>query len=305
MQCVFLGGSMRIAKILNNNAVIVVNEQQREVVVMGCGVAFKKRPGETLDAARIEKIFCLQSDELNSRLGELLRQIPLDVMLACDRIIARAGEQLGELHESIYLTLTDHCHYAIERQKQGLCLQNALLWDIKRLYPREFAMGCEACAIIAHRLNCTLPEDEAGFIALHLVTAQFNSEMPEVMEITRMMQEIVALVERQLKLQYREESLSWQRFITHLKFFAQRMRASVAESSHDETLCKSIKANCATAWRCAKKIDSLLQTHYRYALKKDELTYLTIHIERIRSSLSAPAKAAEEIAAHQSDNVTF
>jgi len=291
---------MKIAKILNNNAVIGVNAQQREVVVMGCGLAYKKRPGETLDAARIEKIFCLQSDELNSRLGELLRQIPLEVMIACDRIIARATEQLGELHESIYLTLTDHCHYAIERQKQGLSLKNALLWEIRRLYPYEYAVGKEACAIIARRLNIRLPEDEAGFIALHLVTAQLNSAMPEVMKITRVMQEILDLIEQQLQIKYDPDSLIYQRFITHLKFFALRMHAQKTESDEGDTLCNTIKSNYATAWRCAKKIENLLRLHYHYDLERDELIYLTLHIERIRKCMTTSTEsAAESDAPHQ------
>lgn len=281
---------MKIAKILNNNAVIVVNGQQREEVVMGCGLAFKKRPGETLDAARIEKVFCLQNDELNSRLGELLRQIPLEVMIACDRIIARATEQLGQLHESIYLTLTDHCHYAIERQKQGLSLNNALLWEIRRLYPREYAMGEEACAIIARRLNIQLPQDEAGFIALHLVTAQLNSAIPEVMQMTRVMQDILELVEQYLQLKYSQDSLSYQRFVTHLKFFAQRMHARTAEPSEDDSLCNTIKANYVTAWRCAKKIETLLRHNYHYEPNRNELLYLTLHIERIRKCMTAPTK---------------
>ncbi|WP_314412220.1 BglG family transcription antiterminator LicT [Pantoea septica] len=285
---------MKIAKILNNNAVIGLNAQQREVVVMGCGLAYKKRQGDTLDAARIEKVFCLQNDELNSRLGELLQQIPLEVMIACDHIIARATEQLGELHESIYLTLTDHCHYAIERQKQGLSLKNALLWEIRRLYPQEYAMGEEACAVIARRLNIQLPEDEAGFIALHLVTAQLNSAMPEVMQMTCVMQEILDLVEQQLQIKYIPDSLSYQRFITHLKFFALRMHAKTAESSEDDTLCKTIKSHYATAWRCAKKIESLLRLNYHYDLERDELVYLTLHIERIRKCIATSTKGATE-----------
>ena len=87
-----------------------------------------------------------------------------------------------------------------------------LLWEIKRLYPKEFALG-EARAIIAKRLGVELAEDEAGFIALHLVTAQLNSEMPEVMHVTRVMQEILQLVKYQ-QLNYDEESLSYQRFVT-------------------------------------------------------------------------------------------
>ncbi|MGO3413363.1 MAG: BglG family transcription antiterminator LicT, partial [Kluyvera intermedia] len=227
---------MHIAKVLNNNVVVVLDEHRREQVVMGRGLAFQKRVGDSLDEAKIEKIFALQSDELVGRLGELLSQIPLEVMTTCDRIIERARERLGKLQESVYITLTDHCHFAIERQKNGVALRNVLLWEIKRLYPKEFTLGQEARALIAERLGVELAEDEAGFIALHLVTAQLNSEMPEVMHVTRVMQEILQLVKYQLHLEYNEESLSYQRFVTHLKFFAQRMLTRTVVEDDDAEL---------------------------------------------------------------------
>ncbi|VTM55955.1 putative transcriptional antiterminator [Klebsiella pneumoniae] len=71
---------MQIAKVLNNNVVVVLDEHRREQVVMGRGLAFQKRPGDVLDDSKIEKVFALQSDELVGRLGELLSQIPLEVM---------------------------------------------------------------------------------------------------------------------------------------------------------------------------------------------------------------------------------
>lgn len=95
---------MKIAKILNNNVVVVLDEQQREQVVMGRGLAFQKRTGDELDDSKIEKIFALQSDELVRRLSELLNQIPLDVMTACDRIIELARSRLGKLQDSLYIT---------------------------------------------------------------------------------------------------------------------------------------------------------------------------------------------------------
>jgi beta-glucoside operon transcriptional antiterminator len=107
---------------------------------MGRGLAFQKRVGDSLDESKIEKIFALQSDELVGRLGELLSQIPLEVMTTCDRIIDLARGRLGKLQESLYITLTDHCHFAIERQKKG-AMRNVLLWEIKRLYPKEFELG--------------------------------------------------------------------------------------------------------------------------------------------------------------------
>lgn len=273
---------MKIAKILNNNVVVVQDKHGGEQVVMGRGLAFQRRVGDTLDKARIEKIFALQSDELMHRLGDLLSQIPLEVMTTCDRIIQLAAQRLGTLQESLYITLTDHCHFAIERQHKGLTIKNVLLWEIKRLYPKEFELGQEARAIIAQHLNVQLPEDEAGFIALHLVTAQLNSEMPEVMHVTRVLQEILQLVKYQLQIEYDEESLSYQRFVTHLKFFAQRMLTRTVVPDDDLSLHRAVKDNYANAWKCAEKLAQHLQKSYQRELTAEEIMFLTIHIERVR-----------------------
>ncbi len=246
---------MQIAKVLNNNVVVVLDEHRREQVVMGRGLAFQKRPGDVLDDSKIEKVFALQSDELVGRLGELLSQIPLEVMTTCDRIIDLARGRLGKLQESLYITLTDHCHFAIERQKKGIALRNVLLWEIKRLYPKEFALGQEARAIIAKRLGVELAEDEAGFIALHLVTAQLN---------------------------YDEESLSYQRFVTHLKFFAQRMLTRTVVEDDDISLHSAVKDNYAKAWKCAETVATHLQKQYQRSLTTEEIMFLAIHIERVR-----------------------
>lgn len=273
---------MIIAKILNNNVVVILDAQQREQVVMGRGLAFQKRVGDKLDTSLIEKVFALQSDELTRRLGELLSQIPLEVITTCDRIIDLARSRLGKLQESLYITLTDHCHYAVERQKKGLAIKNALLWETQRLYPREFELGNEARAIIAQRLGVELPEDEAGFIALHLVTGQLNNEMPEVMHITQVMQEILNLVKYQLRLEYDTSTLSYQRFVTHLKFFAQRMLSRNVVPDDDETLHNAIKENYALSWKCAEKIALHIRNTYQRELTTEEIMFLTIHIERVR-----------------------
>ena len=276
------GVPMKIAKILNNNVVMAQDEQGREQVVMGRGLAFQKRVGDALNSAQIEKVFAPQSDLLVRRLEELLNQIPPEVMTTCDRIIDLATQRLGKLQESLYITLTDHCFFAIERQNKGLPIKNVLLWDIKRLYPKEFELGQEARAIIARRLNVKLPEDEAGFIALHLVTAQLHNEMPEVMDVTRVMQEILQLVKYQLQLEYNESSLSYQRFVTHLKFFAQRMLTRTVVEDDDVSLHTAVKDNYPKAWECAVKIALHLQQSYQRELTAEEIMFLAIHIERVR-----------------------
>ncbi|QCR35448.1 BglG family transcription antiterminator LicT [Nissabacter sp. SGAir0207] len=279
---------MQIAKILNNNVVVVLDGHGQEQVVMGRGIGFQKQAGEAVNAALVEKTFALKGNDLTARLGELLSEIPLEVMATCDLVITQARARLGNLHDSLYISLADHCHHAIERQKQGTPLRNGLLWEIGRLYPKEYALGRDAVALIARRLQVQLPDDEAGFIALHLVNAQLNGHMPEVMHVTRVMQEILQIVKYHFALDYDESSLSYHRFVTHLKFFAQRMHARTGVESDDESLHDAVKANYPLAYRCAGKVGRHMQSHYQQALTKEELMFLTIHIERVRKEGHLP-----------------
>ncbi len=273
---------MKIAKILNNNVVVVLDEQLREQVVMGRGLAFQKQVGESLDGSKIEKVFALKNDQLVARLSELLGHIPMEVMTTCDQLIQLASQRLGKLQENLYIALTDHCNFAIERQKQGVPISNALLWETRRLYPKEYALGLEALEMIDSRLGVRLPVDEAGFIALHLVNAQLNGEMAEVTQITKVMQEILHMVKYQLRLDYDEESLSYQRFVTHLKFFSQRMLSRSVVPDDDLMLHVAVKENYPKAWGCAEKISTYLTTHYQRELSTEEIMYLSINIERVR-----------------------
>lgn len=277
---------MKIAKILNNNVVTVVDEHQNESVVMGRGLGFKKHTGDMLDESLIEKVFELKSGELTSRLSELLAEIPLEVVTTADKIIMLAKERLpGKLQNSIYISLTDHCNFAIQRHKQGMTIRNVLLWEIKRLYQKEFAVGLEALDLIEQRMAIRLPEDEAGFIALHLVNAQLGSDMPDVIHITKIMQEILDIVKYQLNIDYNEQGLSYHRFVTHLKFFAQRVMGKNPVFSDDESLHDVVKEKYVLAYQCAMEIQTHINQQYNYALTKEELMFLAIHVERVRTDL--------------------
>ncbi|HYK73092.1 MAG TPA: CAT RNA binding domain-containing protein, partial [Pseudoneobacillus sp.] len=40
---------MKIHKVINNNVISVLTENNNEMVVMGRGLAFQKKPGDTVD----------------------------------------------------------------------------------------------------------------------------------------------------------------------------------------------------------------------------------------------------------------
>ena len=66
---------MKISKILNNNAVISKDKNDNEIVVMGKGIAFKKRVDDFLDDNQIEKTYIF-SPENTKEIIKLFSSIP-------------------------------------------------------------------------------------------------------------------------------------------------------------------------------------------------------------------------------------
>lgn len=73
------------------------------------------------------------------------------------------------------------------------------------------------------KLGTEFTEDEAGFIALHFVNAEYNTTINDTFEMTNMIQKILELVRLEMGIEFDEESLHYERFITHLKFLVQRL----------------------------------------------------------------------------------
>ena len=275
-------GNMVIVKVLNNNVAVTLDAHSREQVVMGKGLAFGKKPGDVLASDNIEKVFVMQEDGLIARLTELTGRVSLEVILTADRIISLAQQRLGTLQESLCITLTDHLQFAVTRHTQGIVLHNTHLWEARHLYPKEFMVSLEALDIIEERLNVRFPEDEAGFITLHLVTAQLNNAVSDVPEMSRMMQEILHIIVYFLHLEIDETSLNYQRLITHLKFFAWRMLTKTQVPDDDTVLHDAVRCHYPLAWHCVEKISSHLSRCWQRPLTTEEMMFLAIHIERIR-----------------------
>ncbi|MDR0124110.1 MULTISPECIES: BglG family transcription antiterminator LicT [Bacillus] len=273
---------MIISKVINNNVVSAYDDEQHELVIMGRGIAFQKKSGDPIDEERIEKVFSIQNKDISEKFKTLLYDIPIEYMQVCEAIIDHARTTLNKnLNDSIYVTLTDHITFAIERHQKGMDIKNALLWEIKRLYKDEFMCGVEAVRIIQDKLNIHLPEDEAGFIAMHIVNAELNEEMPNVIQITKLIQDILNIVKYHFQIDLDEESLNYFRFVTHLKFFGQRLFNETQMENQNEFLYEVVKEKNTAAFQCAEKINDYVQKEYNRSLIEDEMLYLTLHIDRV------------------------
>lgn len=275
---------MKVEKIINNNLIRSHNEVGAEVLVMGCGLGFKKTIGDDIDTAKIEKIYTMQDHEASNRLEVLLSKMPLTYIQVANEIIEYANISLQKkLNDNIYLTLTDHISFAIERTKNGIPIHNALLWEIKRFYNHEFLIGKEAISIIQKRLHVELPEDEAGFIAFHLVNASMDSDMGKTEEMMKIIQRVLNIVKYHFHVEFKEQSLNYERFITHLKFFVQRVFTGTEIDKENSKFFLMIKEQYKEEYACALKVFEYFKNDYDLTLTNEEMIYLTIHIHRVTS----------------------
>jgi len=271
-----------IEKVINNNIISAYEKSGAEVIVMGRGIGFKKKQGEVVPADQISKIFRIKSRTLAEQFKELLANMPLERVRISDEIISHAKDHLKlKLNQSIYVTLTDHINFAIERVSQGIEPQNALLWEIKRFYPQEFQLGIYALELIQDRLGILLPEDEAGFIALHFVNAEYGTDIRDAVKFPDQMQAIVDIVERELGILLDESSLHYERFMTHIKFLIQRIYRKELLSSEDRELSLMMQRKYPREYQCSVKVAEYIMQATGCRLSEEEIMYLSVHIRRV------------------------
>ena len=271
-----------IEKVINNNIISAYEKSGAEVIVMGRGIGFKKKQGEVVPADQISKIFRIKSRTLTEQFKELLANMPLERVRISDEIISHAKDHLKlKLNQSIYVTLTDHINFAIERVSQGIEPQNALLWEIKRFYPQEFQLGIYALELIKDRLDILLPEDEAGFIALHFVNAEYGTDIRDAVKFPDQMQAIVDIVERDLGILLDESSLHYERFMTHIKFLIQRIYRKELLSSEDRELSLLMQRKYPREYQCSLKVAEYIMQATGSRLSEEEIMYLSVHIRRV------------------------
>lgn len=199
-----------------------------------------------------------------------------------EEIFDEAKMTLGKaINDNCYIALVDHIYTACERVKEGIFVKNGLLWDIKRFYKIEYEVGKRSLQIIKDKTGIELNDDEAGFIALHIVNGQLDDDCHDMYEITQIMQEVENIVRYHFKVEFNEDSAYYYRFITHLKFFAQRLLEHKTQKFQEDDLLSVVQVKYANAYQCVEKIAQFILKQYDYKLSDEEKLYLTIHIHRV------------------------
>lgn len=275
---------MIIKRILTNNAVVIDDENQQEKIVCGKGIAFKKRPGMEIDEMSINQTFILEGGGEYSRFEQLLKDVPLEYLELSSEIINMAKLEFAKkFKDNVIITLSDHLYVAIKRCREGMTISNPLLWDIKNFYEIEYDIGLRALELIKNKFHIQLPNDEAGFIALHIVNVELDEDnMDNIFQVTKVIQEIMTIVKYHFHADFDTSNIYYYRFITHLKFFALRLlKDNQFNEDEENELLDVVKDKYCTSYECVLKIKDFLEKKYNYTLQEDEIVYLTIHVHRV------------------------
>ena len=204
------------------------------------------------------------------------------------------------LEEDCGQTLSFHDFYDLLRQGKQASTAQAKMDCFLRLFEQALAAGqdvlyvgfssglsgtyqagCMAVDTIREETGVAFPEDEAGFIAMHFVNAVVGGELPEVYDMTRLLQRVCALVRTRCGVDPDRDSVDFYRFVAHLKFLARRIAAGQNYGDRDADLLPAVRAKYPTAYACAQAICDQIRRDKGFDAGQNELLCLTLHIARV------------------------
>lgn len=270
-----------VLKVLNNNCIIVEGEAGgEERVLTGKGIGFGMSAGKQVDIPKekIERYYVAFDEKLKTDYLRMAEDIDKQVLDTCTEVILLAEERLGKLNSRLHLVLTDHISFAIERLKMDMEIHNPFLLEIRNLYKEEYQLALEAKALIEKKVGVAFNEDEAGFIALHLYSARQNLEVKETLKNTRVIKELVGIIESSLEVAV-DNDLTYNRLVNHLRGAIER---SAYKLPVENPLLETLKREFSESYEIARKIQVRVKEVLELDMPDEELGYMTIHIDRVR-----------------------
>ncbi|NLZ53562.1 MAG: PRD domain-containing protein [Thermoanaerobacteraceae bacterium] len=270
----------QIVKVFNNNVVLAWDKiRMEEAVLVGKGLGFGTKLKYIIKEDKVEKVFYfVDKDKINQ-----LNHFNKDIIGITEEIISMVSQTLEEpLNEHIHVALADHIGFTLERLQMGLEITNPFMEEIKALYSKEYELACRSAKMIEEKFGVEIPHGEKGFITMHIHSARVNRELSRTVKNTTMINKIVEITEQELQIKLDRNNINYARLVIHLRFALDRMASGTFIKN---PLLDKIKQEFANSYKISKKIAKYIYERTGKVPSKDELGYLTLHIQRIKESL--------------------
>ncbi len=274
--------NLRVDKVLNNNVLIAEHPSYVEVVLIGKGIGFNRKPGDSIETESVEKLFVLKNEKEQQNYIKLLPFIDdelQEVIISAISLIMQRTNTL--LDEHIHVALTDHLMFTITRISNGMEVSNPFLIETKTLYRHEYEIAKEVVELISEKTGILLPVGEIGFIALHIHSAMTSRELSEVNQHSQLVSRLVKMVEEQFEIVIDKEGIDYMRLVRHLRFTIERV-AKGEKVEEPEKISLLLKQEYPICYNLSWKLIKVMQQTLKLKVFDAEAVYLTMHLQRIQ-----------------------
>lgn len=277
--------TLRIEKVLNNNVLIAAHPSFQEVVLIGKGIGFHRKQGDTIDTSVVEKLFILKNEKEQQNYLKLLPFVDnelLEVIITAIQLIKQKTN--CDLNEHIHVALTDHLMFAITRVSQGMEITNPFLIETKTLYRFEYEIALDVVNLIEEKTGVHLPVGEVGFIALHIHSAITNKNLSDVNQHSQLISRLVEMIEDQLDVQIDKESTDYLRLVRHLRYTIERV-TNEERVTEPEKISSLLKEEYPVCYNLSWKLTKVMQQTLKKRVPDAEAVYLTMHLQRLQKKI--------------------
>lgn len=271
--------SYRITKILNHNSFMgIESKNNQECLIMGKGVAFGKKVGQTVSVTGDARVYSLKELTDRGEAKEIIKSVsPLCLELA-NEVLNQAEKEFGKVDRSILFTMADHLDFAVRRIQNGEQISNPLTDDIRIMFYKEYKVAGCIRDLLKEKLGIRIDEHEIGYIALHVHAAIVDENVSQAMEIARTVRECICMVEEETGKSIDVMSLGYNRLMNHVRYM-------VARAIHGEKLKMSLNDYMSVKfpgpYMTAEKICRKMEKSLKLPIPDIEIGYLAMHLERM------------------------
>lgn len=188
----------RVIKVLNNNGILVYHvETGKEMILLGNGVGFGKKPTEHIEKLPGAKVYSLVTRRKQESVLKTVNGIRPEFIEATGKIIEEAENVFQKINHEMLLPLADHIALAAKRAKENRQLPNPFTPDIRVLFGEEYQVALKGREIIQQLTGYEISEDEVGFITLHIHAGLSDEAVSQTLDATRIVNEGIAMIEQE------------------------------------------------------------------------------------------------------------
>lgn len=256
------------------------DDEDCRCMLIGKGIGFGlKAQSRIYNTEKVEKIFYLIDPENKYKFDLMTKEISGDIIGAVEESIVLMEDILHKpLNESIHVTLLDHISFALNRIKNNITIKNIFVHEIKFLYTEEYLIAERVVNHINSRLDIKLPNDEAGFIAMHIHAAANDGNLRETVMANEILEDMISFIEDRMDKKLDRNSLPYFRLITHLRFAIDR---AIKNITLENILLDTIKEKFKESFSLAAELVDYIKGNHDISFNDSEIGYIAVHLQNM------------------------